>query len=92
MILLGFAALGLIVGLLTGGSLRALAHYPLKALLLPIAAYALKAGAASCLRRRLTRSSSPSRNMRYCFCFLFSTSGGLFGRCLRLRARCSIFS
>ena len=46
MILLGFAALGLIVGLLTGGSLRALAHYPLKALLLPIAAYALKAGAA----------------------------------------------
>ena len=42
MILLGFAALGLIVGLLTGGSLRALAHYPLKALLLPIAAYALK--------------------------------------------------
>ena len=46
MILLGFAALGLILGLLTGGSLRALAHYPLKALLLPIAAYALKAGAA----------------------------------------------
>ncbi len=46
MILLGFAALGLIIGLLTGGSLRALAHYPLKALLLPIVAYALKAGAA----------------------------------------------
>ena len=46
MILLGFAAFGLIIGLLTGGSLRALAHYPLKALLLPIAAYVLKAGAA----------------------------------------------
>jgi len=46
MILLGFAALGLIIGLLTGGSFKALSHYPLKALLLPIAAYALKAGAA----------------------------------------------
>ncbi len=46
MILLGFAALGLLIGLLSGGSLKALSHYPLKGLLLPIAAYALKAGAA----------------------------------------------
>lgn len=46
MILLGFAALGLIVSLLSGGSLRALSRYPLKGLWLPIAAYALKAGAA----------------------------------------------
>lgn len=46
MILLIFALLGLALGLLTGGSLRGIAHYPLKGVLLPIAALLLKAGAA----------------------------------------------
>ena len=49
MILLGFAVLGLLIGLLTRGSLKGLSRYPLKGLLLPIAAYALKAGAACLL-------------------------------------------
>lgn len=49
MILLGFSVLGLLIGLLTCGSLKALSQYPLKGLLLPIAAYALKAGAACLL-------------------------------------------
>ncbi|MDD4312357.1 MAG: DUF5317 domain-containing protein [Eubacteriales bacterium] len=46
MILLGFAAIGFIVGLLSGGSPRGVFHYTLKGILLPIAAYVLKAGAA----------------------------------------------
>lgn len=46
MILLVFAALGLLIGLLTGGSLRGLSQYPLKGLLLPVGALLIKAGAA----------------------------------------------
>lgn len=46
MILLGFAATGCIVGLLSGGSPRGVMRYTLKGVWLPIAAYALKAGAA----------------------------------------------
>ena len=46
MILLGFAGIGCIVGLLSGGSPRGILRYTLKGVWLPIAAYALKAGAA----------------------------------------------
>ena len=46
MILLGFAAIGFIIGLLSGGSPRGVFRYTLKGIWLPIAAYALKAGAA----------------------------------------------
>ena len=46
MILLGFAGIGCIVGLLSGGSPRGVIRYTLKGVWLPIAAYALKAGAA----------------------------------------------
>ena len=45
MILLVFAALGFLIGLLTGGSFRGMARYALAGVLLPIAAYLLKAGA-----------------------------------------------
>ncbi|MDP3447088.1 MAG: DUF5317 domain-containing protein [Eubacteriales bacterium] len=46
MILLVFALLGLLLGLLTGGSLSKVSHYSLYGALLPIAAFLLKAGAA----------------------------------------------
>lgn len=47
MILLGCAALGILVGLIGGGSLRGLGRYALRGALLPVAAYLLKAGAAA---------------------------------------------
>lgn len=46
MMLLGFAALGIIAGLLGGGSLRGFGRYALVGVLLPVAAYLLKAGAS----------------------------------------------
>lgn len=46
MILLVFALLGLILGLLTGGTLRGCSNYPLKGALLPILALMVKSGAA----------------------------------------------
>lgn len=46
MILLISAVLGLMVGLITGGSLRRARLYPLKGLALPIVAFLIKAGAA----------------------------------------------
>lgn len=46
MILLVFALLGLILGLVTGGSVSGLAHYPLKGIWLPVAALMVKAGAS----------------------------------------------
>ena len=46
MILLGFAAIGFIIGLLSGGSPRGVLRYTLKGILLPITAYVLKASAA----------------------------------------------
>lgn len=46
MILLIFAALGLVVGLASGGSLRGVARYSLKGLSLPVFALAVKGGAA----------------------------------------------
>lgn len=46
MMLLGFAALGIVAGLIAGGSLRGFGRYPLVGLLLPVAAYLLKAGAS----------------------------------------------
>jgi hypothetical protein len=49
MILLLFALLGLIVGLISGGSLRGILHDPLKGLLLPVFALLVKAGAAGFL-------------------------------------------
>jgi len=49
MILLGFAVLGLLAGLLTRGSLKSMSRYALTGLWLPIAAYVLKAGAACLL-------------------------------------------
>ena len=92
MILLGFAALGLILGLLTGGSIRALAHYPLKALLLPIAAYALKAGAAFLLAPQTDAVIVAVAQYALLFLFLILNIRRPVGRCLRLRERCSIFS
>jgi hypothetical protein len=47
MMLLGFAALGLLAGLISGGSLRGLGRYALKGALLPVAAYLVKAAAAA---------------------------------------------
>lgn len=47
MMLLFFSVTGLIIGLLTGGSLRGIARYPLKGVLLPVIALLLKAGAAA---------------------------------------------
>jgi hypothetical protein len=49
MMLLGFAALGLLAGLLSGGSLRGLGKYALKGALLPVAAYLMKAAASNLL-------------------------------------------
>ena len=46
MILLLFAALGLVIGLAPGGSLREIARYPVRGLILPVVALAVKAGAA----------------------------------------------
>lgn len=50
MILLACVALGLAAGLVTGGSLRGMAAYPLRGLALPVLAYLIKAGAAWLLR------------------------------------------
>ena len=47
MILLGCAVLGILVGLIGGGSLRGLGRYALRGALLPVAAYLLKAGSAA---------------------------------------------
>ena len=49
MMLLLFAALGILAGLASGGSLRGFGHYSLSGVLLPVAAYLLKAGAARLL-------------------------------------------
>ena len=46
MILLTFAIAGVVIGLLFGGRFGHCAKYPLKGLVLPIAAYVLKTGAA----------------------------------------------
>ena len=46
MILLICSLAGVILGLLTGGSFAGLSRYPLKGLLLPVAAFAVKSGAA----------------------------------------------
>ncbi|NLI52785.1 MAG: DUF5317 domain-containing protein [Clostridiales bacterium] len=46
MMMLAFAALGLLLGLLSGGSLRGLARYPLAGLWLPLCALLVKSGAA----------------------------------------------
>jgi hypothetical protein len=46
MILLVFALLGLLLGLITGGSVTGLAHYPLRGFWLPVAALLVKAGAS----------------------------------------------
>lgn len=49
MMLLGFAAVGVLIGLISGGSLRGLGRYALGGVLLPIAAYLLKSSAAKFL-------------------------------------------
>lgn len=49
MMLLLFAALGILAGLASGGSLRGFGRYSLSGVLLPVAAYLLKAGAARLL-------------------------------------------
>lgn len=49
MILLIFAALGFLIGLVTGGSVHGLSRYALKGILLPVAALLLKSGAATLL-------------------------------------------
>ena len=49
MMLLLFAALGILAGLLGGGSLRGFGRYALSGVLLPILAFLLKAGAARLL-------------------------------------------
>ena len=49
MILLLFAALGLLIGLASGGTLRTAARYPVKGLLLPVFALVVKGGAARLL-------------------------------------------
>jgi len=46
MILLLAAVLGLVIGLLSGGSLKSMRAYPLKGLLLPVLALLIKTGAA----------------------------------------------
>lgn len=69
MILLGFAVLGLLVGLLTRGSLNVLSRYPLTGLWLPIAAYALKAGAALLLTPQ--RGAVVVAILQYGLLFLF---------------------
>ena len=50
MILLLVAAIGLLVGLASGGTLRGAAHYPVKGLLLPVFALAVKGSAAQLLQ------------------------------------------
>ena len=46
MMLLGFAALGIAAGLISGGSLRGLSRYALIGALIPLLAYLLKGGAS----------------------------------------------
>lgn len=50
MILLVCAGLGVLAGWIGGGSLRGIGRYALRGILIPIAAYALKAGAAALLQ------------------------------------------
>jgi hypothetical protein len=69
MILLIFALLGLLLGLLTGGSLRGLSHYPLKGAILPLAVLLLKAGAA-CILQPQTGALAVCL-MQYALVFLF---------------------
>ena len=69
MILLGFAVLGLIIGLLTGGSFKVLPRYPLVGLLLPVAAYVIKAGAALLLVPQ--RGAVVVASVQYGLLFLF---------------------
>ena len=69
MILLGFAALGLFIGLLTCGSLKALSRYPFVGLWLPIAAYVIKAGAACLLAPQ--RGAVVVAILQYGLLFLF---------------------
>lgn len=49
MMLLGFAALGVVIGLICGGSIRGIGSYALRGALLPVAAYLIKALAARLL-------------------------------------------
>ena len=49
MILLACAVLGIVIGLISGGSLRGIERYALRGALLPVVAYLLKAGAAALL-------------------------------------------
>ena len=46
MMLLGFAAFGILAGLLSGGTLRGLARYALSGVWIPLLAYLLKGGAS----------------------------------------------
>lgn len=46
MMLLGFATLGILAGLIRGGSLRGLGRYAISGAILPVAAYLLKAAAS----------------------------------------------
>ncbi len=50
MILLFAAALGLLAGLMSGGSVKNLARYPLRGAFLPVLAYVVKLGAAALFR------------------------------------------
>jgi hypothetical protein len=46
MILFASAAIGIVIGLLSGGRLKNAAHYPLKGLVLPVIAFCVKTGAS----------------------------------------------
>ncbi len=71
MILLIFAATGLALGLVTGGSIRCLARYPLKGVLLPIAALLLKAAASMFLKPQTGAVAVSLIQYALIFIFLF---------------------
>ncbi|MBA4348054.1 MAG: hypothetical protein C0413_04300 [Clostridiales bacterium] len=87
MILLICAFLGTLLGLIFGGSLSGIGQNALRGIWLPVAAFLLKAGAAALLQPQLGALEVCLVQYILLFIFCCSTIGGLFGRCLYLRAR-----
>ena len=71
MILLLFSVTGLLIGLLTGGSIRGIARYPLKGALLPVIALLLKAGAAALFEPQTGAVAVSLAQYSLVFVFLF---------------------
>lgn len=69
MMLLGFAALGILAGLISGGTLRGLGRYALRGVVLPLAAFLIKALASNLLAPQT--AAVPVCLAQYSLLFLF---------------------